>query len=371
MKEADHISEFVQTKAALIFLKTDKDWIIKQANKYAENLFGKSLTDRPILELVVDLSESLNMDLFVDEPDKKHMLSVNTASGLPQTYYFTFRNVNDGVLVFGESNTIEVEELRNSFLQLNQDLNNLTRELQKKNVQLKKLNDQKNEFIGMAAHDLRNPIAVIMGYSEFILDEAEGRLEPAHVEFIRTILSSSEFMLKMLNDLLDIAKIESGKLNLNKTWSKPEKLINSNVSRNRVIASKKGIKMVVEIFENLPQVYIDPDKIEQVLNNLISNAIKFSNSGTTITISAFNSKHEITVAVKDQGQGIPKEDQAKLFKPFSRLSVKPTDGEHSTGLGLTITKKIILGHGGKIWVESLENAGTTFYFTLPLNEKVQ
>lgn len=369
MTEKNLHHQFLKEQAALIFLETDRNWNIESANKYAENLFGDSLQGKNILQFIVDLSGGLKMDEFLDRPQKKHMLSVNTSSGLPQTYYFTFRTEGEKILVFGESNSMEVEELRNSFLQLNQDLNNLTRELQKKNVQLKKLNDQKNEFIGMAAHDLRNPIAVIMGYSEFILEEAEGRLDQAHVEFIRIILSSSEFMLKMLNDLLDIAKIESGKLNLNKSPVKLDKIINSNVSLNRVIAGKKDIRIVVDIFEQLPEVYADADKMEQVLNNLLSNAIKFSNSGTLITVSSFRAKDEITVAVKDQGQGIPKDEQKQLFKPFSRLSVKSTGGERSTGLGLTITKKIIIGHGGKIWVESQENVGTTFYFTIPLNGK--
>ena len=102
-----------------------------------------------------------------------------------------------------------------------------------------------------------------------------------------------------------------------------------------------------------------------MLNNLLSNAIKFSNPGTAITVSAFKSNDGLTVAVKDQGQGISDEDKAKLFTPFSRFSTKATAGERSTGLGLTITKKIILGHGGKIWVESKIGVGTTFYFSLP------
>ncbi|MCF8364603.1 MAG: ATP-binding protein [Bacteroidales bacterium] len=106
--------------------------------------------------------------------------------------------------------------------------------------------------------------------------------------------------------------------------------------------------------------------MEQVLNNLISNAIKFSNPGSKIRVIAFRSNGEITIGIKDEGQGMTEEDIKKLFTPFSKLSSKTTAGEKSTGLGLSITKKIIIGHGGKIWVESTVGVGTTFYFSLPI-----
>ena len=365
MDKSEIFEKFISGNSAMISLETDADWNILKAGNFAEHLFGKPLKGLNFREFIVDFSGNIDFDAMARQPDKKHMLNVNTSSGLPQTFYFSFYRADNNWLVFGETNSLEVEELRKSFISLNNDLNNLTRQLQKKNVQLNKLNEQKNEFIGMAAHDLRNPISIIMGYSEFILEAARDRLPEEHIRFMEIILRSSEFMLKMLNELLDIARIESGKLNLNREKIKPEKLINNNISLNRLIAEKKQIKINVEIFEDLPWINADPDKLEQVLNNLLSNAIKFSNPGKVITVSAFKSNEGLTVAVKDQGQGISDEDKEKLFKPFSRFSTKSTAGEKSTGLGLTITKKIILGHGGKIWVESKVGVGTTFYFSLP------
>lgn len=361
------IKDFIQNSAAFIYLETDADWNITLANQFAEHQFGNKLTGVNFRNFVLDFTGNVNFDELLNDSEKKHMLNINTASGLPQTFYFSFIREKDVYRIFGESNSMEIEDLRKSLISLNNDLNNLTRELQKKNVQLNKLNEQKNEFIGMAAHDLRNPISIIIGYSEFILDEAKDRLPPNHLKFLKIILHSSEFMLNMLNDLLDIAKIESGKLNLNRELVNPGSLIANNVALNRMIAEKKDITINVEIFEDLPEVNIDADKIEQVLNNLITNAIKFSNPGTTITVSSFKANGGITVIVKDQGQGISEEDLSKLFKPFSKLSTKSTAGEKSTGLGLSITKKIIMGHGGKIWVESQVGVGTTFYFTLPVN----
>ncbi len=359
---------FLFDKAAIIYLETDADWKILRANQFVLKLYGKELIETSFKDFILDFSDSINFQAFLEEGETKHMLNVTTSSGLPQTFYFSFfQDSKSGTRrIFGESNSLEIDELKKSMISLNNDLNNLTRELQKKNVQLSKLNDQKNEFIGMAAHDLRNPISIIIGYSEFILEEAEGRLPESHLRFLRIILNSSEFMLKMLNELLDIAKIESGRLQLNREKIQLEKLINSNIALNRIIAEKKGIEINIEIFEPLPVLNVDPDKIEQVLNNLISNAIKFSNPNTTITVSAFRSTNEITVMIKDQGLGINKEDKQKLFKPFSKLTTKSTGGERSTGLGLTITKKIILVHGGKIWLESEVGDGTTFYFSLPI-----
>lgn len=359
--------KFLTDKAAIIAIVADKNWKIVMANSYADHIFGKPLEGLNFKEFVIDFTEKFDYESLMEFPDKKHLLNVSTTNGLPQTFYFLFANDDTHNYAFGETNLFEVEELRNSFLNLNNDLNNLSRELQKKNSQLKKLNDQKNEFIGMAAHDLRNPIGVIMGYSEYILDQAEGRIPEQHIQFLKIILSSSEFMLKMLNDLLDISKIESGKLNLNKDILNPKELINRNINLNRVIAEKKGIKIRIDIFEDLPKIVADADKIEQVLNNLISNAIKFSNPESKIIIKAFQSNDVITVAVKDEGQGMPEEDINKLFTPFSQLSSKSTAGEKSTGLGLSITKKIITGHKGKIWVESKKGQGTTFYFSLPVN----
>ncbi len=365
MKNTEVIGKFFGERASLICLNTDTNWNIREANQFTVELVGTKAIGQPLHKLFVDFHDALDFKAMLDD-HQKHLLHLNTTGGLPQTFYFSFLASDDGNVVIGESDSNETEHLQKSLIEINNEMSNLTRALQKKNVQLRKLNDQKNEFLGMAAHDLRNPIGVIMGYSEFILEEAADKLPREHLNFIRIILKSSEFMLKMLNDLLDIAKIESGKLNLDKQPIDFEELVGSNLSLNRVIAEKKGIRIVQEIYEKLPEITVDPDKIEQVLNNLISNAVKFSERGTTITVSAFHDNKNMTVMVKDQGQGIPQQEIQKLFKPFSKLSVQTTDGESSTGLGLSICHKIILGHGGKIWVESKVGTGTTFYFSLPL-----
>jgi len=249
---------------------------------------------------------------------------------------------------------------------LNNDLVNMQRELSKKNRELDELNKLKNQFLGIAAHDLRNPLGVIMGYSDYLLEEVEGILSDDQNDMLKSILESSEFMLRLLNDLLDISAIESGNLNLNLMKADLVQVVRKNVELNNVIAHKKNISIQLNATESMPEILFDMGKIEQVLNNLISNAVKFSLPGSNVNVFISKSDSDLTVAVTDQGPGIPQDECERLFKPFQKTSVKSTAGEKSTGLGLSIVRNLILGHNGKIWVESKVGEGSTFYFSLPV-----
>ncbi|MFH0957825.1 MAG: HAMP domain-containing sensor histidine kinase [Pseudomonadota bacterium] len=251
---------------------------------------------------------------------------------------------------------------------LNNELANLQRELTKKNIELEKLNEEKNRFLGIAAHDLRNPLNAIQMYSEFLLEEAAEALDSEQMEFVSIIHSSSQFMLQLVNDLLDVAKIESGKLQLELTQTNLIEFIKRNLSLNSLVASRKKISLIFRQNGAIPHVMIDPAKINQVLNNLITNAIKFSAQEITVEVAIAKSGDDAVISVKDQGQGIPAEEIDKLFKPFQRTSVKTTAGEDSTGLGLAIVRRIVVGHRGKVWVESKVGVGSTFYVALPTGE---
>lgn len=249
---------------------------------------------------------------------------------------------------------------------LNNELVNMQRELAKKNNELDELNKLKNQFLGIAAHDLRNPLGVIMGYSNYMLEDCEAPLTPEQNEMMLSILSSSEFMLKLLNDLLDISAIESGKIILEPVRADLVQLVERNIKLNNVIANKKDISIYLNTAENIPELLFDPSKIEQVLNNLISNAIKYSQPGRDIRVQLLRKVGDVIVSVADQGQGIPEQELEKLFKPFETTSVQSTGGEKSTGLGLSIVRNLINAHKGKIWVESRVGEGSVFYFSLPV-----
>ncbi len=187
-------------------------------------------------------------------------------------------------------------------------------------------------------------------------------------EFVTTIKRTSEFMLHMVTDLLDVTAIEGGKLTLDRQPTDLVELTRRNVKLNGVLSARKAIAIELEAPASLPEVAFDRGKIEQVLNNLISNAVKFSHRGRAVHVSITAADGVATVAVSDQGQGIPAADLSKLFKPFSKTSVQSTAGEPSTGLGLAIVRNIVEGHGGRIWVKSEVGRGSTFSFTLPLAE---
>jgi len=253
----------------------------------------------------------------------------------------------------------------NDISRLNNELVNLQRELTRKNVELANLNDLKNRFLGMAAHDLRNPIWIINSYSDFLIGETKDILSEQHKEFLDIIYSSTQFMLALIDDLLDISKIESGKIDLQIEETRLSLLMTKIVKLNAELSRRKNIE--INLLDMNPELVVkcDSSKIEQVFNNLLSNAIKFSMPGTKITVIVSENNGSALISVSDQGQGIPETELDQLFRPFQKTSVKSTGGEKSTGLGLSIAKRIVDAHNGSITVESIVGKGTTFYVRLP------
>lgn len=265
----------------------------------------------------------------------------------------------------------------------NRKLLQMHEELAAKNAELVRLNEEKNRFVGMAAHDLRNPLGVILGYSDFMLmthrrGGSASLLNDGGVEIVEMIRASSKFMLSLINDLLDVSMIELGKLNLNRKSTDIVQLVKSNVALNVVLAGQKSMHLVVEADEGVPRVDVDVQKLEQVLNNLISNAIHYAPPGTTIRVrvrsapappGAGGGDTEVILSVQDEGPGIAPEDIGKLFRPFGRAKSVSTGGERSTGLGLAIAQRIVEGHGGRIWVESVLSQGSTFFVALPVSQE--
>ncbi len=235
--------------------------------------------------------------------------------------------------------------------------------------QLSRANAAKNKFLGMAAHDLRNPLASIRGLSEFLREGAVGPLTPDQVELVDTIHAASQSMLDMVNELLDVATIESGELKLALEPHNLVDVLSRSVALTNMEAAKKQTRVVFEPHTTSIVLPIDAPKMKQVVDNLLSNAVKYSPPGATVTaIVGLNPKgNNCYFAVRDQGPGIPENERDKLFKDFGRLSVKPTGGEKSTGLGLAICRKIVEAHRGTIAAENLPARGCEFRVLLPLS----
>lgn len=243
---------------------------------------------------------------------------------------------------------------------LNNELVSIQRELVKKNAELEQLNQLKNQFLGMAAHDLRSPLGSIQGFSELLIQSRAKISAAEQDEFLRDIHALSQFMLRLVNDLLSVSAIEAGRLDLDLRPVELGALLQKNVARHRLLAARRQIEIALEA-QALPPLALDAGRIEQVLDNLIGNAVKFSPQGAAVRVRLRGGDGGVTLAVQDEGPGISAADAEKLFKPFGRAKSKAAAGERSTGLGLAIARRVVEGHRGRIWLESEEGRGSVFF----------
>ncbi|MBN2546009.1 MAG: PAS domain-containing sensor histidine kinase, partial [Spirochaetes bacterium] len=213
---------------------------------------------------------------------------------------------------------------------------------------LKELNEEKNKFIGYAVHDLRSPITVILMYVEYFMEFLSKNLDQKQIKSLNKINETAHFMLELTNDILNITKIDAGRLELNKEKGDYIKLIKENIDFNQMLAVKKDIKINFITSDEKILINFDKRRISEVINNLLSNAIKYSNPQTDITVKVTKNDNNILTEVIDQGPGIMQSEIKKLFKPFQKASVQTTAGESSNGLGLAISKKIVAAHKGEI-----------------------
>lgn len=240
------------------------------------------------------------------------------------------------------------------------------KELLKLNERLLILNELKNQFLGMATHDLRNPLTLISSFSEMLLDYKSENLNLNQIEMISRIQTNTKTMIALINDLLDITAIESGKIDVLKSSTAIEDVLDITTYASKLMADKKKISLTLNIEANLPEIFVDLDRMHQVFENLISNAVKFSHQNTQITIQAIKNNDNIEISVIDQGQGIPASELNKIFKPFHKTTIKPTGSEISTGLGLAIVKKILDLHDALIEVDSKFTKGSVFRVIIPI-----
>lgn len=230
-------------------------------------------------------------------------------------------------------------------------------------AQLSKEDQAKNRLLGMAAHDLRNPLVSIRALTSLLRAGKLGEVSPAQHELLDTIYDASESMLELVNGLLDVSALAAGQLKLNLAPAVLSELIEAAIKMNNATAAEKATHIVMEAGPVLPVLPVDAPKISQVMNNLLDNAIKFSPPGSTITVKGSVVGGSCTISVHDQGPGIRAAERGNLFKDFSRTSVQPTAGEPSTGLGLAICHKIMQAHGGSIQTRNIPGGGAEFRIT--------
>lgn len=235
------------------------------------------------------------------------------------------------------------------------------------NSYLQQINNEKNKFIGIAAHDLRSPIAGIHALSDILLLEKQDSGDSDLLEIINMIRRMSGNMLNMLKNLLDVSKIESGKIELNLKHQDYIEFIRRQIILSQLIANKKGISIIFNHEVDNLVISFDEHYLIEVIDNFLSNAIKYSDNGKQVLINVrlTDSKKVLTECI-DSGNGIPEKEQNSLFNYFQTTSVRPTEGEQSTGLGLAIAKRIVILHDGEIGLKSELGKGSNFFYALPL-----
>jgi signal transduction histidine kinase len=237
-------------------------------------------------------------------------------------------------------------------------------ELQHARARLREMNDEKNEFMGIVAHDLRNPLGAIQGFAEIILEETEGSEGEVRTSAAR-IREATGRMVQMVQNLLDTNRIERGELRLELGPVELCALLKSVAESHRGRALAKQQSLSVETPEAPVSCETDRHLLAQVLENLVSNAIKYSPVAKDICLRLSQTSGGIRLEVQDQGPGLSPEDQKRLFGKFARLSAKPTAGERSTGLGLSIVKRMVEAMGGRVWCESELGRGARFFVEFP------
>jgi GAF domain-containing protein len=243
----------------------------------------------------------------------------------------------------------------------------LFREIEEKSKQIEAANRHKSEFLANMSHELRTPLNAIIGFSEVLGERLFGELNEKQAEYTEDILSSGRHLLSLINEILDLSKVEAGRMELEvATFDLPMALENARTFvRERAV--RHAITLDLSVDERLGDFVGDERKIKQVLLNLLSNAVKFTPEGGRIELRASQSNSAVEISVSDTGIGISREDQATIFEEFRQVGGDYAHKKEGTGLGLTLAKKFVELHGGRIWVESEVGKGSRFIFTLPLN----
>lgn len=247
------------------------------------------------------------------------------------------------------------------------ELEKMNRELQEANRRILEADQLKSEFLANMSHELRTPLNSIIGFSRVLLKGIDGPLTYLQRTDITSIHESGKHLLEIINDLLDLSKIEAKKMALNKEDVNIYEVLDNILSTYSILAKEKNLDLIVDLDEALPTVFGDHTRIRQIILNVLSNAIKFTEQGS-VTLKVKNRGTELFFSVKDTGIGIKEEDAPKVFEKFRQVNGSAARKAGGTGLGMPIAKEFVEMHGGQIWFESVLGKGTTFYFTLPVKK---
>jgi signal transduction histidine kinase len=344
------------------FLEIAKEYPIRQDRASAT---GRAVLERRavhIHDILADPEYTWAKDHRADEEMHRTILAVpmlreGAVIGVivirrTQVLPFTDKQI-DLVTTFADQAVIAIENVR------------LFKELEVANRELAGASQHKSEFLANMSHELRTPLNAIIGFSEVLTDRMFGELNEKQEEYLKDIYASGTHLLSLINDILDLSKIEAGRMELELTDFDLPTALDNALTLVRERAGRRNITLQMSVDERLGEVRADERKIRQVVLNLLSNAIKFTPEGGGIEVAALPKDGSVEVSVTDTGVGIAPEDQEAVFEEFRQVGTAEKKAE-GTGLGLTLCRKFIELHGGRIWVTSQVGVGSTFTFTVPV-----
>jgi signal transduction histidine kinase/CheY-like chemotaxis protein len=252
-----------------------------------------------------------------------------------------------------------------------QELEQRNRELDEARRQAELQSQFKSRFLAGVSHELRTPLTAILGFAELLEQELQDRLEARHKEFMELITASARHLLGLVNEVLDLSRIEAGHLTISPARVEIRELVNAAVAGLKSLAALRGVELKIKVPDGLPPLHVDPMRIKQVLYNLLANAIKFTPSGGSVSLAVRAEGERMYLAVADTGIGIQAEDLPRLFQEFQRLAPPPgaPPAPEGTGLGLALSRRLVEMHGGEIAVESVPGSGSTFTVCLPISQR--
>jgi len=261
------------------------------------------------------------------------------------------------------------KELRNEIKErkrAEEELRRSQTKIEQQNIQLKKADQLKTDFLNITSHELRTPMSAIKGYVQIILKQTLGQINDEQKKALDVVLRNTDRLDALIQDILDISRLESGTMKFVVEHIEIRKMLDEIVETMRPYANQKEIKINMQIEEHLPELVADKERIKQVIINIVHNAVKFSSTDSIINIRTRKEQDDILFEIQDFGKGIPQGQQEKVFEMFYQVDSGSDRKFGGVGLGLAISQGIIMAHGGKIWVESIVRKGSTFKFTLPL-----
>ncbi|MFA5879112.1 MAG: ATP-binding protein [Candidatus Margulisiibacteriota bacterium] len=383
-KDEDHFLNIVTNQIGL-FIENDR---VKQVITKERNRFESILESITSAVIVIDENEKLLMinpitEIFLGI-SKKDVLGKNFFEGIPHkeikdlfrtmkkqkskliTREFQIKEPKEKITRYIKANVTKVFNRREILIGTIFVLNDLTKE--------KELDQLKNDFISITSHELRSPLASIREAISLVLDKSAGEINEIQGNFLSIAKRNTERLGRLINTLLDLSKIEAGKLQLITTEVNINEIFTEIYNNFSSLMKEKTIEFTLTLNPKIEKIVVDRDKLIQIITNLISNAYKFTPEGGNISVKVdYHEENDdvIKVSVQDSGIGISKKNQVRLFQKFTQVDTSLTRKVEGTGLGLVISKELIELHGGKIWLDSEENKGTTFSFILPIKNSSQ